>query len=186
VISDSQRLKAMGIPRHLFRLTSAFENFQIDSYQTRYLPEPNSSTVKFVDEPADIIDFDDDTRPLINSAKSSALWGGGVSQLTRRMTPSSTRQSTQSSPYIPAVVPSTRGPFHMLMETLFPTVLDIPEPNDHTFDDHYRMTSQELDVEDALEPLHDEMMLRKAWLILELMPMKRMWQERGRWKSTFW
>jgi hypothetical protein len=72
------------------------------------------------------------------------------------------------------------------METLFPTVLDVPEPNDHTFDDHYRMTSQELDLEDALEPLHDEMMLRKAWLILELMPMKRMWQERGRWKSTFW
>ncbi|PVG02728.1 hypothetical protein CPB86DRAFT_750541 [Serendipita vermifera] len=185
ILFESQRLKLMGIPRHLFRLTSAFENFQIDTYQPRYFPEANSSTVRFVDEPGSFAG-DDDTRPLISSAKSSSFWDGKLTQATRRWSPSSTRQSTQSSPYIPAVVPSTRGPFHMLWETLFPTDLEIPEPNDHTFDDHYRMTSHELDAEDALEPLHDEMMLRKAWLILELMPMKRMWQERGRWKSTFW
>ena len=182
--SDDHKLRGMGIPRKLFRLTSAFEIPRtVDDVPSQYFDE-TPSKVKFVDEP-DMMN-DEEEAALIPPPKSPyEKSSNGL--LTRRWTYSMTAPDISiSSKSLISVVPSTTGYLRKITTHIFPSVIDIDEPNDHTFDDHYRMTCAELDEEDALEPLHDEMMLRKTWLLLELLPMKRVWQERGRWRSTFW
>jgi hypothetical protein len=190
--SDNQRLMGMGIPRTLFRLTDAFASFKgADDYDGGLFFGRNESTVKFVDEPSMISD-DNESAPLIKGPKtplnSKFPYVEGITKLIRRKNGSTTEGST-SSETLPRIttVPTNRGKFHQLVNffSFSPEIIDIDEPNDHTFYDHYKMDCEELDAEDALEPIHDEMMLRKAWLLLELMPMKRMWQERGKWRSSF-
>lgn len=185
--SDKHRLRELGIPRSLFRLTSAFDNFKaVDPvYDDDFFGERNT-LVKFVDEPQTI--GDEDTIPLISSGKA-VIDEIALTKLNRRWRGGSSPRSSppRQSSFIPSIiVPSTIGYFRKLTLTFFPGVVDPPEPNEHTTEDHYRMNCEELDVEDAIEPLHDEMMMRKAWLLLELMPMKRTWQERGKWRSSFW
>jgi hypothetical protein len=189
-ISDNQRLMGMGIPRTLFRLTDAFSNFKsADGYDEGLFFGRNESAVKFVDEPSTISD-DNESAALIKGPKTPPRpkfpYVEGITKLIRRKNTSTTEGSTSSST-LPRIttIPTNRGKFHQLVNFFFPEIIEIDEPNDHTFYDHYKMDCEELDAEDALEPLHDEMMLRKAWLLLELMPMKRMWQERGKWRSTF-
>jgi hypothetical protein len=190
--SDNQRLMGMGIPRTLFRLTDAFSNFKFaDDYDGSLFFGRNESTVKFVDEP-DTISEDNESAALIKGPRtprnSKFPYIEDIPKLSRRKNTSTSEGSTPSST-LPRIttVPTNRGKFHQLVNffSFSPEIIDIDEPNDHTFYDHYKMDCEELDAEDALEPLHDEMMLRKAWLLLELMPMKRMWQERGKWRSTF-
>jgi hypothetical protein len=180
--SDDHKLRGMGIPRRLFRLTSAFEAFKgVEEYPGQFFEE-NMSKVKFVDEPEMM---HDDEEALIPAPKSPYdIIGNG--QLKRRWTYSIPHEVTISSQSQVSVVPSTTGLFRKFTSTFLPTTIEIEEPNEHTFEDHFRMSCAELDEEDALEPLHDEMMLRKMWLLLELIPMKRVWQERGRWRSTMW
>ncbi|KIM31051.1 hypothetical protein M408DRAFT_327943 [Serendipita vermifera MAFF 305830] len=182
VLFDDHKLRGMGIPRKLFHLTTAFEVYkQVDQYPGQFFDE-TPSRVKFVDEP-DMMN-DDEEAALIPSPKSSYdKMSSGT--LSRRWTYSTADVSISAKSFVP-VVPSTVGFLRKIARTIFPAVIEVDEPNDHTFDDHYRMTCADLDEEDALEPLHDEMMMRKSWLLLELLPMKRMWQERGRWRSTFW
>jgi hypothetical protein len=175
----------MGIPRRLFRLTSAFEAFKgTEEYPGQFFEvTPNPSKVKFVDEPEMM--NDDEEEALIPAPKSPySIVGNGL--LKRKWTYAVTPDMTISSQSQISVVPSTTGLFRKLTSTFLPTTIEIMEPNDHTFEDHFRMSCAELDEEDAVEPLHDEMMMRKAWLLLELLPMKRVWQERGRWRSTIW
>jgi hypothetical protein len=176
----------MGIPRTLFRLTDLFLNFRSDDGYGDLFFGRNESAVRFVDEPGTI--NDDESAALINGPKTSLNpklpYVEGITRFIRRKNTSSTDRSTSTLPRI-ETIPTNRGTFHQLINYFFPEIIEIAEPNDHTFYDHYKMNCEELDAEDALEPLHDEMMLRKAWLLLELMPMKRMWQERGKWRSTF-
>lgn len=173
----------MGIPRKLFRLTSAFEIYKTTGDFPGQFFEENASKVKFVDEP-EIMD-DDEEATLIPPPKSPYETTGD-GKLTHRWTYSVTPGIAISYQSQVSVVPSTRGLLRNFTSNFLPVNIEIGEPNEHTFDDHYRMSCGELDEEDALEPLHDEMMLRKMWLILELLPMKRVWQERGRWRSTMW
>lgn len=43
-----------------------------------------------------------------------------------------------------------------------------------------------IDAADALEPLHDELVLRKSWWLLEILPMKYSWQDTDcNWHSTW-
>ncbi|KAG8832043.1 hypothetical protein FRC17_002153, partial [Serendipita sp. 399] len=185
ILFDQSKLRGMGIPRSLFHVTAAFDNFKAsDPYSFDYFGQRLlQSAVKFVDEPGTI--SGGDTTPLIPKSFS----GGNKSGLTRRRRAASPALgiSNSRSSRSPSVVPSTFGLVRSLTTSFFPGTATPPEePNDHTFEDHYRMSIEELDEEDALEPLHDELMLQKSWLILELLPMKRVWQERGKWRSTFW
>lgn len=185
ILFDVPRLRGMGIPRTLFRITTAFESFKApDEYEYNYFWEaPPMSAVRFVDEPGT---FDDsETAPLIQTPKP--LWSlNQTVAMNRRW---SVTTSSRSAPGVStrSTTPPRPGILRRFTTTFFPAVLrEVDEPNEHTFEDHYKMTCEELDEEDALEPLHDEMMLNKWWLILELIPMKRVWQERGKWRSTFW
>lgn len=185
ILFDVPRLRGMGIPRTLFRITTAFESFKApDEYEYDYFWEaPPMSAVRFVDEPGT---FDDsETAPLIQTPKP--LWSlNQTVAMNRRW---SVTTSSRSAPGVStrSTTPPRPGILRRFTTTFFPAVLrEVDEPNEHTFEDHYKMTCEELDEEDALEPLHDEMMLNKWWLILELIPMKRVWQERGKWRSTFW
>lgn len=185
----------MGIPRTLFYISDAFANFRVADpyYDDGYFFEGNESTVKMVDEPGTYSDEDDENAALIKGTKSPITpkfpYLDEVSKLIRRRNGTVVDRSSNNSSIIhvhgATTVPSNRGKLHQLMNFIFPEVVEVDEPNDHTFYDHYKMSCHELDDEDAIEPLHDELMLRKAWLLLELMPMKRMWQERGKWRSTF-
>jgi hypothetical protein len=192
-------------------LTSAFDDFKAvePTYDDGFFSERNG-VVRFSDEPQNV--SEDDTIPLIPSAGKGVLEDIALRKLTRRWTGSPLSGSSSPkargtpprsartgsiftpvkrvtffpSPQLSIIVPSTIGYFRKLTVAFFPSTIALPEPNIHTTDDHYRMSCEELDAEDALEALHDEMMLRKAWLLLELIPMKRQWQERGKWRSSFW
>jgi hypothetical protein len=54
----------------------------------------------------------------------------------------------------------------------------------HTSEDHFRMTADELDKEEALIPIHDQ--ARKfTWWPLELMPLVHTYQDKhGNWHKT--
>ncbi|KAG8784594.1 hypothetical protein FS842_009121 [Serendipita sp. 407] len=189
ILFDTSKLRGMGIPRSLFRVTAAFDRFKAsdpDNFDFFGDQIPQTS-VKFVDEPGTI--SGGDTTPLI--PKSAG--GNDKSGLTRRWTvaPSLTASKSRSSrshSRSPSIVFPTFGMVRSLTTGVFfpGVVLPPEEPNEHTFEDHFKMEIEELDEEDAVEPLHDELMLQKSWLILELLPMKRVWQERGKWRSTFW
>jgi len=183
ICSDDQKLRGMGIPRRLFRLTSAFEVLKGADESPRGFFGENLSRVKFVEEP-DVMN-DDEEAALIPSPKSPYDFHSN-GNLKRRWSYAVTPNLRISSFSPVPVVPSTTGLLRKFTSNFLPVTIEVSEPNDHTFEDHFRMTCAELDEEDALEPLHDELMLRKTWLLLELIPMKRIWQERGKWRSTMW
>lgn len=179
----------MGIPRTLFRLSSIFDNYKpTDGYEGEFFFE-RSSAVRFTDEPG-TISGEDETMPLAaaltgSSTPETLMMMHDMANLVRQRKIYSMPERSSTLSLAP-LVPSNRGVLDEVKAFLWPDTSNVPEPYQHTFQDHYKMNCDELDAEDALEPIHDEMILRKAWLLLELMPMKRMWQERGKWRSTFW
>lgn len=178
--SDSKRLKALGIPQSAFRISSAFENFKSrDSYPEDFLQERSPSTVKFVDEPEGIED-DEDTAVLIRRPTHKRVKSNG--DAGRRWSP----VDGGTPPRTPSPGSSSIGMLRRMTIPFLTTTTPPPEPNEHTPADHYRMSCTEIDAEDALEPIHDEMMMQPLWWLLECVPMKKMWQERGRWHSSYW
>lgn len=49
------------------------------------------------------------------------------------------------------------------------------------------LTEEEEELKDSLSPLYDQLELRRAWWILELLPMEfRFQNSRNKWESKFW
>lgn len=189
-LSDKKKLKALGIPQTVFHISRAFDDFKATDENETLLIRERESVVKFTEEPEEFKD-EDTTTTLISSplANSPTVEMKPLNFEDRRWSMPSgniekgVAKTTARAPPIPAYSVSLLR--RLSTPLVGPAVVNLPEPNEHTCADHYRMTCVDLDEEEALETLHDQLTLQPLWWLLECLPFKRAWQEHGVWYQSY-
>ena len=188
---NKSALKRMGIPQSTFYLSSAFREFKPKSH---FQGHHFSSSC-----PCGTPHSPKEFSSLLRSRKtpSAEAWSSGADQGFDMGVVQ--EEPDDGGDSISDAVSTVVAPDHQRSSTLvdlytkardlvWSTYQPINTDGECTFADHYKMSCEELDAEDAvLGNMHDELHRQPLWWILELLPVRRSWQQpQGVWHHSYW
>lgn len=190
ILFDNSALKRMGIPRSTFYLSSAFREFKPESHPLSH-QFASSCPCGTPQSPHELSSF-----IRRRSTLSAETWSAGDQGFDMGVVQDEPDEVDDS---ISDAVSTVVAPSHNKSSTLsnlyskargfvWPISLPINTDGPCTFADHHRMSSHELDAEDALlGKMHDELQRQPLWWILEFLPVRRSWQQpQGVWHHSYW
>lgn len=194
ILFDNSALKRMGIPQSTFYLSSAFREFK---------PRPHHLGHQFSSSclcgtprsPKELSTFLR-RRPVLSGSTEGWSAGGdqGFDMGVVQEEPDDVDDSISDAGST-AVAPDylrSRSILDLYTKARDLVYSSISQPantdGECTFADHCKMSSEELDEEDAiLGNMHDELHRQPLWWILEVLPVRRSWQQpQGVWHHSYW
>ena len=192
ILFDNSALKRLGIPQSTFYLSSAFRNFKPNSHLLghQFSGSCPCGAPQSAHELSSILRRRS-ARSAAEPWSSAGAGDQGFDMGVVQEVPDDTGDSVSDA------VSTVVAPDDQLSNTLFGLytkardfVRPVPVNPDGncTFADHYRMSCEELDAEDALlGQIHDELHRQPLWWILEFLPVRRSWQQPpGEWHHSYW
>ena len=191
LLFDNSALKRMGIPQSTFYLSSAFREFPHKSHHPGHEFSSSSCPCGTPQSPQLISSF----LRRRSTLSAEAVWSPGDQGFDMGVVQEEPDEvgDSISDAVSTAVAPEHRqssifGLYAKARDLVWPISLPINADGACTFADHYRMSSHELDAEDALlGKLHDELHRQPLWWILEFLPIRRSWQQpQSVWHHSYW
>ena len=193
ILFDNSALKRMGIPQSTFYLSSAFREFKPKSHYHSH-QFSSSCPCGAPHSPKELSTFLRRRRALSGSTE---VWSpGGDQGFDMGVVQEEPDEDSDSNS---DAVSTAVAPDYLRSKSIFDLytkardfVYSNQQPanadGNCTFADHYKMSSEELDAEDAiLGNMHDELYRQPLWWILELLPVRRSWQQpQGVWHHSYW
>ena len=193
VLLDNAALKRMGVPRSTFYLSSAFREFKLKSSHLGH-EFSSSCPCGTPQSPKELSTFLR-RRPILSG--STEVWSPGGDQGFDMGVVQEEPDDVDDS--ISDAVSTAVAPNYLQSKSILDLytkardfVSSINQPTNAdgecTFVDHYKMSSEGLDAEDAiLGNMHDELYRQPLWWILEVLPVRRSWQQpQGVWNHSYW
>jgi hypothetical protein len=193
ILFNNSALKRMGIPQSTFYLSSAFREFRPKSHPLGH----HFSSSCPCGTPHSPKEFSTFLRRRTVLSANTEVWspGGdeGFDMGVVQEVPDDVDDSISDA--VSTVVASDDQRSRTIFD-LYTKARDLVWPinqssnadGECTFADHYKMSSEELDAEDAiLGDMHDELYRQPLWWILEVLPVRRSWQQpQGVWHHSYW
>ena len=194
ILFDRSALKRMGIPQSTFYLSSAFREFKPTGHHLGH-QFSSSCPCGTPHSPQEISTF---LRRRAIPTASTEVWspGGGDQGFDMGVVQEEPDDDGDS---ISDAVSTVVAPDYQRPSTIFDLyakardfVWSINQGSNAdmecTFAEHYKMSCEELDAEDAiLGDIHDQLHRQPLWWILEVLPVRRSWQQpQGVWHHSYW
>jgi len=189
ILFNSSALKRLGIPQSTFFLSSAFREFKPKSHQHLSSSCPCGS-------PHSPKEFSTFLRRRSVLSATTDVWSPGADEGfdmgVVQEVPDDVGDSDSDAVSTVVALDYQQSTIFGLYTKARDFVWSTNQRNNAdgecTFADHYKMSSEELDAEDAiLGDMHDELYRQPLWWILEVLPVRRSWQQpQGVWHHSYW
>jgi len=193
ILFDKSALKRMGIPQSTFYMSSAFRQFKPKAHLLGH-HFSSSCPCGIPQSPHEVSSLIRRRSTLSAEAVSpNPIGDEGFDMGVVQGEPDDTDGSV-SDAVSTVVAPSYRQSsaifdlYSKARDLVWPINLPINADGNCTLASHCKMSSEELDAEDALlGNIHDQLKRQPLWWILEFLPVRRSWQQPpGVWHHSYW